>query len=77
MRRIKKKYRIFYFPFLLLGLLLAAITKPILFLINGLLPDESELIQVDIQKVDGDYRKIYKKGDKTFEGDYLTEIEVK
>jgi hypothetical protein len=66
MRYIKKRYRLFYFPFVLISLLLFSAWKLWDFLLNGLLPEQE--ITVGIEGFNGEYKKVYRKDGREYIG---------
>lgn len=72
MKYIKKRYRLFYFPLLVISLFLFVLWKAWDFLINGLIPEQE--ITVSIEGFHGKYKKVYRKDGKEYIGETLERI---
>ena len=70
MNYIKKRYRIFWVPVILVSLILFTISKIWDFLMNGMIPGQD--ITVDIDFFNGVPRKVYKKDGQEFIGESLS-----
>lgn len=70
MKYIKKRYRIFYIPFILFSYLFSMFAVMVKFIYVGLIPEVND-IEVSIEGIKGDYHKIYTKGNDVYIGEKL------